>query len=107
MLFLTLAAPNITFGISFHSRGRSLRLMRLNSDGLFRVYNCQYPPAGNQRRYVERGVNLEMAEEIKAGGKSSWWRGDFTPNGTRTPVILESMNEGEGQEGRISEHQFS
>ena len=48
-----------------------------------------------------------MAEEIKAGGKSSWWRGDFTPNGTRTPVILESMNEGEGQEGRISEHQFS
>ena len=56
-----------------------------------------------------REVNLQMAEEIKAGGQSSWWQGDCKPNGTRTvTAILESaMNKEEGQEERLSEHQFS
>ena len=50
-----------------------------------------------------------MAEEIKAGGESSWWQGDCKPNGTRTvTAILESaMNKEEEQEERSSEHQFS
>ena len=63
----------------------------------------------NQRRKVEREVNLKMAEEIKAGGESSWWQGDCKPNRTRTvTAILESaMNKEEGQEERLSEHQFS
>ena len=55
-------------------------------------------------------MNLQMAEEIKAGGESSWWRqGDCKPNRTLTvAAILESaMNKEEGQEERLSEHQFS
>ena len=50
-----------------------------------------------------------MAEEIKAGGESSWRQGDCKPNGTRTvTAILESaMNKEEEQEERSSEHQFS
>ena len=58
---------------------------------------------------VEREVNLKMAEEIQAGGKSSWWQGDCEPNRTRTiTVILESaMNKEEGQEERLFEQQFS
>ena len=50
-----------------------------------------------------------MAEEIKAGGESFWWQGDCKPNRTRTvTAILESaMNKEEGQEERLSEHQFS
>ena len=67
-----------------------------------------YPPYKNRRRKVEREVNLKMAEEIKAGGESSW-QGDCKPNRTRTvTTILESaMNKEEGQEERLSEHQFS
>ena len=40
-----------------------------------------------------------MAEEIKAGGESSWWQGDCKPNRTRTvTAILESaMNMEEGK----------
>ena len=42
-----------------------------------------------------------MAEEIKAGGWSSWWRGESRPNRTHTvTVILESVNKEEGQEER-------
>ena len=50
-----------------------------------------------------------MTEEIKAGGEFSWWQGDCKPNRTRTvTAILESaMNKEEGQEERLSEHQFS
>ena len=50
-----------------------------------------------------------MAKEIKAGGESSWLQGDCKPNRTRTvTAILESaMNKEEGQEERLSEHQFS
>ena len=56
-----------------------------------------------------REVNLKMAEEIKAGGESSWWQGDCKPNRTHTVTnILESaMNKEEGREERLSEHQFS
>ena len=48
-------------------------------------------------------------KKIKAGGESSWWQGDCKPNRTRTvTAILESaMNKEEGQEERLSEHQFS
>ena len=61
-------------------------------------------PYKNRRRKVEREVNLKIAEEIKAGGESS-----CKPNRTRTVTsILESaMNKEEGQEERLSEHQFS
>ena len=61
------------------------------------------------QRKVEREVNLKMAEEIKVGGESSWCQGDCKPNRTRTvTAILESaMNKEEGQEERLSEHQFS
>ncbi|CAH3134066.1 unnamed protein product [Pocillopora meandrina] len=38
------------------------------SDSDLRVRKCQYPPHKNQRRKVEREVNLKMAEEIKVGG---------------------------------------
>ena len=63
----------------------------LMSDSDLRVRKCQYPPHKNQRRKVEREVNLKMAEEIKVGGKSSWWQGDCKPNGKRTVIaILES-----------------
>ena len=63
----------------------------------------------NRKRKVEREVNLKTAEEIKGGGESSWWQGDCKPNRTRTvTAILESaMNKEEGQEERLSEHQFS
>ena len=63
-----------------------------------------FPPHKNRRRKVEREVNLKIAEEIKAGGESS-----CKPNRTRTVTsILESaMNKEEGQEERLSEHQFS
>ena len=49
-----------------------------------------------------------MAEEIKAGGESSWWQGNSKPNRTCTvTAILESaMNKEEGQQERLSEHQF-
>ena len=40
------------------------------------------------RRTVERGVNLKMAEEIKAGGESSQWHGDRKHNSTRTVTVL-------------------
>ena len=52
---------------------------------------------------------LEKSKKIKAGGESSWWQGDCKPNRTRTvTAILESaMNKEEGQEERLSEHQFS
>ena len=54
-------------------------------------------------------MNLQMIEEIKAGGESSWWQGDCKPNRTRTvTTILESaMNKEEGRGERLSEHQFS
>ena len=54
-------------------------------------------------------MNLKMTEEIKADGEFSWWQGDCKPNRTRTvTAILESaMNKEEGQEERLSEHQFS
>ena len=80
-----------------------------DSDSDLRVRKCPYPPHKNRRRKVEREVNLKMAEEIKAGGESSWWQGDCKPNRTRTvTAILESaMNKEEGQEERLSEHQFS
>ena len=54
-------------------------------------------------------MNLKMAEEIKVGGESSRWQGDCKPNRTRTVTdILESaMNEEEGPEERLSEHQLS
>ena len=50
-----------------------------------------------------------MTEEIQAGGEFSWWQGDYKPNRTRTvTAILESaMDKEEGQEERLSEHQFS
>ena len=58
--------------------------------------------------YREREVNLMMEKEIKAGGESSWWQGDYKPNRTRTvTVISESMNKEEGKEVCLSEHQFS
>ena len=84
-------------------------LHNLASDSDLRVRKCQYPPHKNRRRKVEREVNLKMAEEIKADGESSWWQGDCKPNRTRTvTAILESaMNKEEGQEERLSEHQFS
>ena len=84
-------------------------LHNLASDSDLRVRKCQYPPHKNRRRKVEREVNLKMAEEIKAGGESSWWQGDCKPNRTRTvTAILESaMNKEKGQEERLSEHQFS
>ena len=49
-----------------------------------------------------------MAEEIKAGGESSLWQGNSKPNRTCTvTAILESaMNKEEGQQERLSEHQF-
>ena len=55
------------------------------------------------------GLTWQKAGEIKAGGESSWWQGDCKPNRTRTvTAILESaMNKEEGQEERLSEHQFS
>ena len=54
-------------------------------------------------------MNLKMAEEIEAGDEPSWWQGDCKPNRTSTvTAILESaMNKEEGQEERLSEHQFS
>ena len=41
-----------------------------------------------------------MAEEIKAGGESSWWQGDCKPNRTRsvTAILESAMNKEEGQE---------
>ena len=75
----------------------------------FGFLNARVPPHKNRRRKAEREVNLKMAEEVKAGGESSWWQGDCKPNRTRTvTAILESaMNKEEGQEERLSEHQFS
>ena len=91
------------------SRYASNIVHNLVRDSDLRVRKCQYPPHKNRRRKVEREVNLRMAEEIKAGGESSWWQGDCKPNRTRTvTAILESaMNKEEGQEERLSEHQFS
>ena len=39
-------------------------------------------------------ANLMMAEEIKAGDKSSWWQGDCKPNRTRavTAFFESAMN---------------
>ena len=69
----------------------------------------RFRPNKNRRRKDQGEVNLKMAEEIKADGESSWWQGDCKPNRTRTvTAILESaMNKEEGQEERLSEHQFS
>ena len=49
-------------------------------------------------------MNLKMAEEIKAGGESSWWQGDCKPNRTRTvTAILElAMNMEEEEEKGLS-----
>ena len=54
-------------------------------------------------------MNLKMTEEIKADGKFSWWQGDCKPNRTRavTAILESAMNKEEGQEERLSEHQFS
>ena len=78
-------------------------------DSDLRVPKCQYPPHKNWRRKAEREVNLKMAEEIKAGGESSWWQGDCKPNRTRsvTAILESAMNKEERQEERLSEHQFS
>ena len=66
-------------------------LHNLASDSDLPVRKFQYPPHKNRRRKVEREVNLKMAEEIKAGGESSWWQGDCKPNRTRTvTAILDS-----------------
>ena len=56
-----------------------------------------------------REVNVRMAEEIKAGGEFSWWQGDCKPNRTRTVTVIlgSAINKEEGQEERLSEHQFS
>ena len=69
----------------------------------------RFRPNKNRRRKDQGEVNLKMAEEIKADGEFSWWQGDCKPNRTRTvTAILESaMNKEEGQEERLSEHQFS
>ena len=60
-------------------------------------------------RKVEREVNLKMAKKIKANGEPHG--GKVTackPNRTRIiTVILGSMKKEEGQEERLSEHQFS
>ena len=90
------------------SRYASNIVHNLVRDSDLRVRKCQYPPHKNRRRKVEREVNLRMAEEIKAGGESSWWQGDCKPNRTCTvTAILESaMNKEEGQQERLSEHQF-
>ena len=50
-----------------------------------------------------------MAEEIKAGGESSWWQGDCKPNKTRnvTAIFESTMNREEGHQERLCEHQFS
>ena len=42
------------------------------SDSEILVLKCQYPPHKSRRHKLEREVNLKMAEEIKAGGESSW-----------------------------------
>ena len=69
-------------------------LHNLASDSDLRVRKCQYPPHKNRRRKVEREVNLKMAEEIKAGGESSWWQGDCKANRTRTvtAIVDSAMN---------------
>ena len=70
----------------------------------------RFRPSGhkNWKGKVKREVNLKMEKEIKAGGESSWWQGDYKPNRTRTvTVISESMNKEEGKEECLSEHQFS
>ena len=55
----------------------------LASDSDLRVCKCQYPPYKNWGRKVET-----LAEEIKAGGQSSWWQGDYKPNRTRTVIAI-------------------
>ena len=62
------------------SRYASNIVHNLVRDSDLRVRKCQYPPHKNRRRKVEREVNLRMAEEIKAGGESSWWQGDCKTN---------------------------
>ena len=57
-------------------------------DSDLRVCKCQYPRHKNRRPKVKREVNLKMAEEIKAGGESSWWQGDCKPNRTRTVIAI-------------------
>ena len=54
-------------------------------------------------------MSLKISEEIKAGGESSWWQADCKPNRTRTVTAISesAMNKEEGQEERLSEHQFS
>ena len=49
-----------------------------------------------------------MAEEIKAGGESFWWQGDYKPNRTRTvtAILQSAMNKEEGREERLPEHYF-
>ena len=44
-------------------------LHNLVSDSDLQVRKCLYPPHKNRRPKVEREVNLEMGEEIKAGGE--------------------------------------
>ena len=44
-------------------------LHNLVSDSDLQVRKCPYPPHKNRRPKVEREVNLEMGEEIKAGGE--------------------------------------
>ena len=51
------------------------------------VNQCQYPPNKNRGRKVKREVNLKMAEEITAGGESSWSHVDCKPN--KTPSLTD------------------
>ena len=90
------------------SRYASNIVHNLESDSELWVRSCRYPPHENRRRTVERKVNLTMTEEIKAGGESSWWQGDCKPNRTRTVTVIfkSAINKEEGQEERLSKHQF-
>ena len=56
-------------------------------DSDLRVRKCQYPHHKNQRHKVGREVKLKMAEEIKAGGESSWWQGDCKPKRRPTGTV--------------------
>ena len=67
-------------GLAAISQYASNIVHNLVRDSDLRVRKCQYPPHKNRRRKVEREVNLRMAEEIKAGGESSWWQDDCKTN---------------------------
>ena len=79
-------------------------------DSDLRVRKCQYPPHKNRRHKVrERWIcrwqkKSKLVASLPGGGKVT-----VNLNRTRTvAAILESvMNKEEGQEERLSEHQFS